>query len=111
MLVRLVLIMLTFGLAACNATNEAANDLARSGAKKAVNQVLFTKFPNVDSGNVTPYTDCVIESATALEINALARDAVLGVDADTVRVVTNITKRPETATCIARAGLAQTLST
>ncbi|MCR9124586.1 MAG: succinate dehydrogenase [Rhodobacteraceae bacterium] len=97
-------------LAGCNAANETANSVARAGAKKAVNQVLFTQFSAVDSTNVVPFTDCVIDNANGYEINRLAQNAIGGITSQTVGIVTTVLKRPETGACIAGTGLARALA-
>ncbi|WP_130409384.1 hypothetical protein [Thalassococcus sp. S3] len=97
-------------LVACNVVNETANEVAREAAKKTVNEVLFTRFDAATSANLIPFTDCVIDNASALEINSLAQDAVAGVDGETVGLVTDIVRRPDTLTCTAEAGIARALS-
>ncbi len=90
-------------LAACSDVQKATDDIARTGARAAVDEVLVTRFPNVDGNKVTPYTDCVINNASGREIGTLARAALTGVDEGTVSLVVDIAQRPDTAQCFLRA--------
>lgn len=92
-------------LAACAEATQAVDDVARRSAKAAVAETLTTRFPAVPQQAVTPFTDCVIDNATAREIGKFAKDAVIGVSETTVALVTSVLQRPETQTCVTRAGL------
>ncbi|KMW58251.1 hypothetical protein AIOL_003222 [Candidatus Rhodobacter oscarellae] len=92
-------------LAACAEVQRATDNVARQGARAAIDEVLVTRFPGVDGNRVTPYTDCVIDNASGREIARLAQAALIGVDEDTVTLVFDITKRPETARCLLQTGL------
>ena len=94
-----------FALGACAEATEAVDDVARRSAKAAVAETLTTRFPAVPQQAVTPFTDCVIDNATAREIGEFAKDAVIGVSETTVALVTSVLQRPETQTCVTRAGL------
>lgn len=85
------------------------DDLAREGARRAVDQVLVDRLPSADAARVTPYTDCVINEASAAEITGLASQALTGVDADTARLVLEIAARPDAAACLLQVGLGQAL--
>ena len=93
-------------LTGCEEATQAVDDVARRSAKAAVSETLVTRFPSVPKAAVTPFTDCVIDNATAREIGEFAKDAVIGVSETTAALVTSVLQRPETQTCIARAGLA-----
>ena len=67
-----------------------------------MNSVVQTRFPGV---NAAPYTDCIIDNATAQEIFALAADSVTGPTASTAEIVSRIVSRPETIQCLATEGL------
>lgn len=95
-------------LAGCAEVREASDNVARAGARAAVDEVLVTRFPNVDGSRVTPYTDCVIDEASSRELSSLARSALVGVDEATVSLVFDIAQRPATATCLLQASLAPT---
>ncbi|THH36018.1 hypothetical protein E4Z66_13205 [Aliishimia ponticola] len=92
-------------LAACAQTQDAVDGVARRSAKAAVNEALVTRFPNVPSLAVTPFTDCVIDNASAREIGEFAKDAVVGVSETTVALIQSILRRPETTQCLTRAGI------
>ncbi|MEO0504083.1 MAG: hypothetical protein AAFZ14_12220 [Pseudomonadota bacterium] len=96
---------LVLALAACEEATQAVDDVARRSAKAAVAETLTTRFPAVPKQAVTPFTDCVIDNATAREIGEFAKDAVIGVSETTAALVTSVLQRPETQTCITRAGL------
>lgn len=85
------------------------DEIAREGARRAVDQVLSERLPGVDAARVTPYTDCVIAQAAAGEITSLATDAVTGVDAETATLVLDIAKRPDAASCLFQTGLSQAI--
>ncbi len=93
-------------LSACAETQEAVDNVARQSAKAAVEKTLVTRFPGVPKAAVTPFTDCIIDNATGREIAEFAKDAVVGVSETTVSLVQGVLARPETQTCVARAGLA-----
>ena len=96
---RMSLLPLVF-LAAC--TPAAQDQLAREAARQAIRPVLEQRLPGVP---VEPATDCIINNASAQEILSLAADAVGGVTASTVEIVTNIAVRPDTIECLATDGL------
>lgn len=93
-------------ISACAETSQAADQLARRSAKAAVSETLVTRFPAVPKAAVTPFTDCIIDNASAREIGEFAKDAVIGVSETTAALVTSVIQRPETQQCIAKAGLA-----
>ena len=97
---------LALALAGCVETQQAVDDVARRSAKAAVSEAIVTRLPGVPAAAVTPFTDCVIDNASALEIRELAKAAVVGVNEATVAVVETIAGRPETRQCITRAGVA-----
>lgn len=101
-----VVILALLSLAGCTELQQARDELARQSARAAVDEVLVTRFPGVDGTRVTPYTDCVIDNASAREIGNLARAAVAGVEPDTVSLVFDIAQRRETTACLLQAGLA-----
>ncbi len=70
---------------------------ARSAARDVVNREMARKLPGK---NVAPYTDCIINNATAGEITTLAGIA-LG-QGSAIEPVAAIIRRPETSQCIAR---------
>ncbi|MGI9393392.1 MAG: hypothetical protein ACR2OY_01970 [Boseongicola sp.] len=93
-------IALIIGIAAC--TPAAQDALARDAARQAVRPVLAERFPGVP---LEPAIDCIINNATSSELFALAADAVTGPTASTIQIVSDITTRPETLTCLATEGI------
>jgi hypothetical protein len=102
----LALIAMT-GLVACEAAQQAADDVARGQAKRAVNAVVSEQFPGVDA---TPVTDCVIDAASAQEILQIAGSAAAGANGEVTEIVLQIAKRPAATQCIAKASIALALS-
>ena len=92
-------------LSACAETQGVADALARQSAKTAVNTALSSRFPNVPAGLVTPFTDCVIENASAAEIISLSTAAVAGLEDEVVRLTGEVLSRAPTQTCVARASV------
>ncbi|WP_299043709.1 hypothetical protein [uncultured Tateyamaria sp.] len=105
-MIRAAALVTLLTLTACAEATEAVDGVARRSAKAAVAETLVTRFPAVPEAAVTPFTDCVIDNASAREIGEFAKDAVIGVSETTVALVTSVLQRPETQTCITRAGLA-----
>ncbi len=91
---------------ACAETQEFADDVARRSAKAAVSEALVTRFPSVPEAAVTPFTDCIIDNASAREIGEFAKDAVIGTSETTVSLIRGVLSRSETQTCVAQEGLA-----
>lgn len=87
-------------LGACDQVERAVDNTARQGAKGVVAETLATRFPQVPQNLITPFTDCVIDNASASEIRDFARAAVVGVDESTVTTVRNVLSRPETVKCL-----------
>ena len=104
-MIRAIALAATLTLAACEETTQAVDNVARRSAKAAVSETLVTRFPAVPEQAVTPFTDCVIDNASAREIGEFAKDAVIGVSETTVALVTSVLQRPETQQCVTRAGL------
>ncbi len=93
-------------LAGCEETREAADAVARRTAKAGVVETLVTRFPNVPKVAVTPFTDCIIDNASAREIAIFAKSSAIGATEESVALVRTVLGRPETQTCVAREGLA-----
>ena len=91
------------GLVAISACSPQAQDqIARDAARSAITPVVQERFPGVP---LEPTIDCVIDNASAVQIRALAADAVLGPTESTAQIVTDIVSKPETLTCLAAEGL------
>lgn len=74
-----------------------ADIAARTVAREVVNREMARRLPGV---NVAPYTDCVLNNATAAEI------MTMGTSPNAANTVAGIVSRPATTQCIA--GLART---
>ena len=97
---RLLAVILILALSACTEVQQAVDNTARQGAKGVVAETLATRFPQVPKELITPFTDCIIDNSTALEIRDFARAAVVGVDDQTVTTVRTVLARPETQQCL-----------
>lgn len=104
MMIRSLALGALITLTACDEATRAVDDAARRSAKLAVSEAVVTRFPAVPKELVTPFTDCVIDNASANEIGSFARDAVIGVTEDTATLVRTVVERPETQSCVLRAG-------
>ena len=82
-MVRTALIAATlFALSGCVEVQQAVDDTARQGSKGVVTEILATRFPQVPKELITPFTDCIIDNADALELRGLlsARNAGIAFD-------------------------------
>lgn len=73
-----------------------ADMAARATARVVVNREMARRLPGA---NVAPYTDCVIDNASASELASI----VTAGDAAAASMVAGIVGRPATSQCIARA--------
>ncbi|WP_370402349.1 hypothetical protein [Sulfitobacter sp. JB4-11] len=87
-------------LTGCVEVQQAVDNTARQGAKGVVAETLATRFPQVPKELITPFTDCIIDNSTAVEIREYARAAVIGVEETTVTTVRNVLSRSETVQCL-----------
>ncbi|GGX64937.1 hypothetical protein GCM10007385_37590 [Tateyamaria omphalii] len=104
-MIRAAALIAIMTLTACAEATQAVDDVARRSAKAAVAETLVTRFPAVPKQAVTPFTDCIIDNASAREIGEFAKDAVIGVSETTVALVRSVLERSETQQCVTRAGL------
>lgn len=80
------------------------DSLAREAARAAVRPVLAARFPGVP---LEPATDCIIDNATAPELQRLARGLTQPVgDPGTTALVVDIATRPASLNCLTTTGLA-----
>lgn len=106
-MVRLAAILISVaGLAACVEVQTAVDSTARTASKGVVTETLATRFPQVPKELITPFTDCIIDNSSAVEIRDYARAAVVGVDDTTAATVRTVLARPETQSCVTQAGVA-----
>ncbi len=98
-------------LSACASLETATDKAARDAAKTMMPEALAVYFPQVPKALFTPFTDCVVDSATGPELRILAEDAVVGVDTGTADTIRAILERPATQNCLATAAGAANLPT
>lgn len=101
-----LMIVCVTALVGCDSATKAVDDVARRSAKAAVAETLTTQFPNVPNKVVTPFSDCIIDNSNTSEIANFAKAAVIGVDDTTVALVRTVLSRPETTSCVTKAGVA-----
>ncbi len=99
------LILCVAALTACTEVQQAVDNTARKGAKGVVTETLATRFPQVPKQLITPFTDCIIDNSTALEIREYVKAAAVGVDDQTAATVKGVLARPETVQCLSGATL------
>ena len=84
----------------CTEIEQAVDNTARKGARGVVTEVLATRFPQVPKELITPFTDCIIDNSTAVEIRAYVEAAVVGVDDETAATIKAVLARTETRACL-----------
>lgn len=88
-------------LAACDPA-QVADKVGRRAAESVVLPVVSASLPGPQAQSATI---CVIENASATEVQALARDVAVEAGTSTVQTIRTIGARPETLACLSRAGL------
>lgn len=99
---RLVLAFGCLWMAGCATIEDATDQAGRDAAKTIMPETLAIYFQQVPKEVYDPFTNCVVDYARAEEVQALAADAVVGVDQGTADVVRAILARPETQTCLSQ---------
>lgn len=97
---RAIVLAALMAMTACTGVQEAVDSTARQGAKSVVTETLVTRFPQVPKELITPFTDCIIDNSSALEIREFAKAAIVGVDEATAETVRTVLSRPETVQCL-----------
>lgn len=87
-------------LVAC--TPQSQDQIAREAARSTLSRLVTERYPGVP---VQPTLDCLIENASAVQIRALAADALLGPTESTAEIASDIASKPETLRCLAIEGL------
>lgn len=106
---RMLLLSSCLLMPACADVMQATDRAARDTSKNAVNEVILTRFPQVPKALVVPFTDCIVDNASAAEVNELTRFAIIGSDDQTAEIIRGVLSRPETQQCLsARAPAAAT---
>ena len=90
-------------LSACAQIQSATDKAGRDAAKTVMPEALAVYFPQVPKELFVPFTDCVVDNAEASEVQALASDAVVGVDTGTADTIRAILARPSTQDCLRQA--------
>ena len=105
---RILLLALLVG--GCAQVQTATDKAGRDAAKTIMPEALALYFPQVPKELFTPFTNCIVDSAEPSEVQALASDAVVGIDADTANVIRGILARPNTQNCLRAAAPAAALA-
>jgi hypothetical protein len=88
-------------LAACSPT-DVADKMGRRAAASVVMPVVSANMP---SGPAQAATNCIVENATAAEVQALARDIAVVAGTSTRATIRAIALRPEAQACFAASGV------
>ena len=90
-------------LAACS-PNDIADKVGRRAAETVVLPVVARYLPGPQADIATR---CIVENATAEDIQTLARDVGVEAGTATVATVLRIASNPSAANCLARSGVSQ----
>lgn len=97
---RRALFLLGLTLVACS-PSEVADKVGRRAAETVVLPVVSESMP---AGPASTVARCVVENASAAEIQSLARDVGVSAGTTTRATILGIATRPETAACVRAAG-------
>jgi hypothetical protein len=103
-------IPLVLALGACAQVQTATDKAGRDTAKTILPEALAVYFPQVPKELFTPFTNCIVDYADAAEVQALASDAIVGVDQGTADTIRAILARPATQDCLRQAAPAAALA-
>jgi len=98
---RAFLLTTALALTACASGNDPLTQSTRDAAKGVVDQVVETRLPGV---NAKPYTDCIIDNASGLELLQIAKGAITGVNGEITGLVLDIAQRKDTLVCFVKSG-------
>lgn len=90
-------------LGACAQVQTATDKAGRDAAKTILPEALAIYFPQVPKSLFVPFTNCIVDNADAAEVQALAADAVVGVDTGTADTIRAVLTRPSTQDCLRQA--------
>ena len=93
--------MTLLALAACS-TQTVADQLGRRAAETVVMPVMAEGLP---SGPARVATTCIVQYASAAEVQSLARDVAVVAGTSTKATIRAIAQRPEAQACFAAKGL------
>lgn len=99
-MIRSLTLCAILALTACAEVQTAVDNTARRTAKGVVAETLATRFPAVPKELISSFTNCVVDNATAEELQEFTKDVVVGVDDKTARIVRDILSRPATVQCV-----------
>jgi hypothetical protein len=98
----LMLALLPLTLAACS-PQDMADKVGRRTAETVVRPIVDDRLTGPQAAAATT---CVVQNASAAEVQSLARDVGVFAGTSTEAVVWSIVARSETQACLARAGVA-----
>ncbi|MFK7764874.1 MAG: hypothetical protein AB8B62_16545 [Roseobacter sp.] len=107
---KFVIVPAVLALGACAQIQSATDQAGRDAAKTVMPEALAVYFPQVPKQLFTPFTNCIVDSADASEVQSLAADAVVGVDGGTADTIRAILARPATQDCLRQAAPAAALA-
>lgn len=90
-------------LAACGNAREQQEVDAREVMMSVVTKIVADAYPDLFA--LTPVAECIIDNATEEEQLNIVQSALQGVSGRDTAMVLEISRRPETRTCIAAAGV------
>lgn len=91
---------LVLAVGACSSIQETTDKAGRDAARSIMPQTLAIYVPQVPKELYPAFTNCVIENATAADVQSLAGDAVVGIEPSTGERVKKIIAYPETQDCL-----------
>ncbi len=95
-------VVLALTLAAC--TPQAVTDRVSEGAARSVVlNVVLNQYPRPEADQAA---DCIIASASTVEVQALARDVGTRAGTSTLATIRTVAARPATQSCVDARGLA-----
>lgn len=105
-----LVVPILFVLGACTQVQTATDKAGRDAAKTIMPEALAVYFPQVPKELFTPFTNCVVDNANAKEVQALASDAIVGVDDGTADTIRAVLARPAAQECLRQAAPAAALT-
>jgi len=97
-------------LGGCSAYQQGGPNLGFDTARSAVLKALASEYDNVPKERLEPYTECIINNASRLELTGLSAGSVAGPTPQVVETIDNIIARAPTARCISAVALQPTVA-
>lgn len=85
---------------ACTTPQQTADQAGCDAAKTIMSQTLAIYFPVVPKELYPAFSDCVVDTANATEVQLLSRDEIVGIGHNTGNMVRGILARPEAQVCL-----------